>query len=446
LSDIFWIGLREGFQASVFVSAFLLCPELRKKSRLLVVVLFLGAVTGFFMGLRYLFGFKEFLKAEWWNLLRVSFDILVLYSGLVLLQSRRQWFVWPVFLLFFFFDMREFGFVLQDTVQMKSSYGPMVQGLVGFSIGLLPLGGLGVIRAKEALEEVFTLSGTMVLVGGFRLIFSGLGQLHKEGLIVFLQKGMERFLYPLVRTLQKLLLIPEHRYIEMPFQDLGRFLYSERVAMALVVLVLVIPPVALLLNIYISPEPVVRLPKKAMARLKVAAFRQQTLLGSLPGFVVFFFVVGILHAANFKTNPMYDPVPVPVFSTDGQIVLPLEGKLGKLTDKKLHKFVYYYGKKEIVFLVILRPDGTFGVALDQCEICQPAEWNKAAEGYAQRGEHLVCKYCMTPIAPATVNNPGGCNPIPVPFETLEDAVVIKVSDIVRVFEAAEKLEKKGTHL
>ncbi|RME63138.1 MAG: DUF2318 domain-containing protein, partial [Nitrospirae bacterium] len=243
-----------------------------------------------------------------------------------------------------------------------------------------------------------------------------------------------------------LLLIPEHRYIEVPLQELGRFLYSERMAMALVVLVLVVPPLSLVVNVYISPEPVVKLSKKAVARLKVASFRRQTLLGSLPGFVVFFFVVGLLHAANFQTNPMYDPVPVPVYASGSEIVLPIEGRLGKLTDKKLHKFVYYEGKKEIVFLVILRPDGTFGVALDQCEICQPAEWNKAAEGYAQRGDHIVCKYCMTPIPPSTVNNPGGCNPIPVPFQTKEDAVIIKVSDLVRVFDAAEKLQKKGTHL
>ncbi len=446
MTQSFLIGLREAFQLTLCLYALLLCPELRERALRVVVVVFLGTTAGLFMGLRYLFGYKELLRSELWDLLRVSFDILVLYSGLFLLSSRMRWWLWPLFFLLGFFDMREFGFFLQDAVQMKESPGPLLYGLGGLLVGFVPLVGVRFLRQREAINEVFTLSGTMILLGGVKLLSSGLGELHKVGIITFMQKGMERFLYPLVHTIQELLLVPEHRYIEVPFQGLGRFLYSERVAMAVVVLGLVLPPLGLLLNVYISPEPVVRLPKRALARLEVAAFRRQTLLASLPGFVVFLFVVGLVHAANFQTNPMYDPVPVPVYAQGAEIVIPIEGKLGRLTDKKLHKFVFYEGRKEIVFLVILKPDGTFGVALDQCEICRPAEWNKAAEGYAQRGEHIVCKYCMTPIALSTVNNPGGCNPIPVPFETRDDAVVIKVSELVRVFEAAEKLEKKGTHL
>lgn len=443
---MFLIGLREGIQVCLCLGVISLCPEIRKRWAHVFLVVFSGMLAGFFIGLGPLLGFREILKTEVWNLLRVSFDILVLYSGLLFFSYKRTWPLWGVFFFLFFFDMREFGFILQDTVQMKASYTVLFYSLGGFLIGLIPLAGFRYLWQKEMTKEVFTLPGTMILAGGLRLLFSGAGELHKEGLITFMQKGMERFLYPLIQTLQDLFLIPEHRYIEVPLQDLGRFFYSERMAMAIVVLVLVVPPLALLFNIYISPDPVVRLSKRAVARLKVATFRRKTLLGSIPGFMVFLFVVGLLHGANFQTNPLYDPVPVPVYAQGAEIVLPLEGKLGKLTDKKLHKFVYYQGKKEIVFLVILKPDGTFGVALDQCEICQPAEWNKAAEGYAQRGEHIVCKYCMTPIAPSTVNNPGGCNPIPVPFQAREDAVVIKVSELLRVFEAAEKLEKKGTHL
>ena len=93
----------------------------------------------------------------------------------------------------------------------------------------------------------------------------------------------------------------------------------------------------------------------------------------------------------------------------------------------------------------MKPDGTIGLALDECEICKPAEWNTSALGYAQRGEHLVCKYCMSPIAIPTVNEPGGCNPVPVPYAIDEDNIMLRLDDLVRVYDALKNLEKKGTH-
>jgi len=108
--------------------------------------------------------------------------------------------------------------------------------------------------------------------------------------------------------------------------------------------------------------------------------------------------------------------------------------------------VYYAGSKQVLFLAIMKPDGTVGIALDQCEICRPADWNKDARGYAQQGANLFCKYCVTPITTNSVNTPGGCNPIPVPFTIVESTIVIDRGELVSVFDKAEALERKGTHL
>ena len=77
---------------------------------------------------------------------------------------------------------------------------------------------------------------------------------------------------------------------------------------------------------------------------------------------------------------------------------------------------------------------------------RPADWNTDAKGYAQKGEHLICKYCMTPIATSTVNNPGGCNPIPIPFSVQDGSIVIKLADLTGIYDKTQALEKKGTHL
>jgi len=156
----------------------------------------------------------------------------------------------------------------------------------------------------------------------------------------------------------------------------------------------------------------------------------------------------MLHVSNLSVNPMFEPAPIPV-KAEGDppvIRLPLKDKMGDFTDGKLRKYVYFHGNREIVFLAILKPDGSVGVALDQCEICRPPGWNKKARGYAQRGSHLVCKYCMTPITVDTLNSPGGCNPIPLAFKLEDDRIMIGLSDLISTFDAAEKLEKKGSHL
>ncbi|MCK4912037.1 MAG: DUF2318 domain-containing protein, partial [Thermodesulfovibrionales bacterium] len=107
---------------------------------------------------------------------------------------------------------------------------------------------------------------------------------------------------------------------------------------------------------------------------------------------------------------------------------------------------YLYGREVIRFIAIMKPDGTVGVGLDECEICDPPKWNKKAQGYAQRGDHLVCKYCMTPIPTNTVNRPGGCNPIPLPFVLEDGRITIETGELIRIWRAAEKLDKKGSHL
>ncbi|RME66908.1 MAG: hypothetical protein D6778_04015, partial [Nitrospirae bacterium] len=91
MSDIFLIGLREAIQACFMVGVLSLCPDIRKRALIASVLVLSGALSGFFIGLGPLLGFGEVLKAEVWNLLRVTFDILVLYLGLVFFSYKKLW-------------------------------------------------------------------------------------------------------------------------------------------------------------------------------------------------------------------------------------------------------------------------------------------------------------------------------------------------------------------
>ena len=94
---------------------------------------------------------------------------------------------------------------------------------------------------------------------------------------------------------------------------------------------------------------------------------------------------------------------------------------------------------------LMKPDGSVKTCLDECEICEPAQWNRKARGYAQRGKNLVCKYCVTPIAIHSVGQPGGCNPVPFPSSHDADFLYVAVDEVVKAWRALEEMEKKGTH-
>ncbi|MEE9523831.1 MAG: DUF2318 domain-containing protein, partial [Thermodesulfovibrionales bacterium] len=227
------------------------------------------------------------------------------------------------------------------------------------------------------------------------------------------------------------------------------FMGGDRSALTITVLLFMAPPIFILVRLFAVPDPVVKdIEVKAHKRLKIAFFRKDLLLQSAPVIMALLVLIILIHSVNISLNPMYAPTPVPVRESeyDNQIRIPLSDKMGDLSDEKLRKYVYYYGNKAIIFIAILKPDGSMGVALDECEICRPAEWNKAAQGYSQRGKHLVCNYCMTPIPLPTIGNPGGCNPIPLPFSLIDDNIVIDADALIRLHKKVREMEKKGTHL
>lgn len=110
----------------------------------------------------------------------------------------------------------------------------------------------------------------------------------------------------------------------------------------------------------------------------------------------------------------------PVTAQQGMITLPLD----QVNDGKLHRYGYTTPDGiEMRFIVIHKGSGVYGVGLDACEIC-------GTVGYYQKGENVICLNCNVIINIPTIGFPGGCNPIPLPYEAKNNQLVILEQDLL----------------
>ncbi|MDH4162739.1 MAG: DUF2318 domain-containing protein [Nitrospirota bacterium] len=459
MSDSFYIALRESLQASFLVALVLFAPPARDDARSRRNAL-LGLVIGFLAGTAAgaIPAITRTLGThETWTFWRHGAETVLFYGSVALLAgtgSRSRALPPALFLplgfSLVFFEARTLGFIAHDLGAMTGRIGTsFAWGAAGLAAGALPLLLIRSRVRRLPFERTFSPASLLMSLGALQLWMGGLGELGGESVMVPLQRGLQLFFNEFMKSVQSALLITEHPFLEVTLSGLAEYLGSDRSALTVTVLFLMIPPVYILVTIFARPDPqVTGIAGSAHRRQAVAGFRRDLTLESAPVLTAFIVLVVMLHAVNVSMNPLYDPEPVPVREADegGVIKIPLSGKSGDLTDKKLRKFVYYEGTKQVLFIAIMKADNTVGVALDQCEICRPADWNKDAKGYAQKGENLICKYCVTPIATNTVNTPGGCNPIPVPFKITDGSIVLNKNLLVSTFDKAEALEKGGTHL
>lgn len=105
-------------------------------------------------------------------------------------------------------------------------------------------------------------------------------------------------------------------------------------------------------------------------------------------------------------------------SDNGTVHIPL----GEISDANLHIYSVDAAGTSLRFLVIRKPNGSWGTALDACLICGTA-------GYRQDGSNVVCRNCASAIYIPTIGEAGGCNPVGVPSHTDNGALVIDVSSL-----------------
>jgi high-affinity iron transporter len=136
-------------------------------------------------------------------------------------------------------------------------------------------------------------------------------------------------------------------------------------------------------------------------------------------------IVGLTADFLYTRAQAAPPDATPVTAVHGQVRLPLAG----LADNNLHFYQLDSDSLSIRFLVIRKPGGEYGTALDACQICGPV-------GYRQDGANVICIHCDAAIYIPSIGDSGGCNPIGFPSRIENGELVIEV---------AAMLEATGVH-
>jgi FTR1 family protein len=113
----------------------------------------------------------------------------------------------------------------------------------------------------------------------------------------------------------------------------------------------------------------------------------------------------------------------PVTLVGEQVTVPAS----QIADDKLHRYGVHVDdgqghSPEVRFLLYKKPDGKIVSVADACSICGPVGFYIGSQG-------ITCKMCASPLNPASMGQPGGCNPIPLPSTQANGQIAIAASDL-----------------
>ena len=278
-------------------------------------------------------------------------------------------------------------------------------------------------KSRLDLQKYFNNRTTMVFLASFCFMTGGSNEFSDASIIVFLQKGSYAILISMFSAFKDTVFSQGGTMPAMVINAVITFLSSERFAMAITAVILFVPPVYVFVTLLLQPEPSTeKVEIKAEKRKILAIHTDELIRKGTPILLALLINIVLLHAANLAMTPSHDPEPAPLVIEGDTVRIPVKSALDDLSDGKLRKYSIRLDGSTYRFIVMKRPDGTIITALDACEICPP--W-----GYLQRGKHLICKYCGTPIPVDSLGITGGCNPIPVESTVKKGTVQIKTSDI-----------------
>ncbi len=113
----------------------------------------------------------------------------------------------------------------------------------------------------------------------------------------------------------------------------------------------------------------------------------------------------------------------PVTLVGDQVTVPV----ADIADDKLHRYGVHVddgkgGTPEIRFLLFKKPDGNIVAVGDACSICGPVGFYMGEQG-------ITCKMCASPLVPASMGQPGGCNPLPLASTNTNGQITIAAADL-----------------
>ncbi|TDX48945.1 DUF2318 domain-containing protein [Orenia marismortui] len=155
---------------------------------------------------------------------------------------------------------------------------------------------------------------------------------------------------------------------------------------------------------------------------KIKAEFKNKIFWSKTGVAVLLFCILLLGINYIYANQEIELVPaIATEPVNGQFII----SKAVLEDEKIHRYSYETESGILIkFFLIKKTEDAYGVVYDACEICGVA-------GYYQREDEIVCKRCDVVMNKMTINFPGGCNPIPLPYGVDKDNIRINLKELLQ---------------
>jgi FTR1 family protein len=311
-----------------------------------------------------------------------------------------------LFLLVFLLVLRE-GVETVLILSAVSLNSTELLSFIGTSLGILVAVVFGVLfirgSVKINLQRFFRVTTVILYFVTFQLVVSGLHELSENGVLPSSTAEM-RYIGPIVRN------------------DL--FFFVTMLALT---------------GLMILMEQRRRVPEvlpadASPADKRRAAWSQRREKMWMTGVVVTSFVFIFLSSAEFiyakSTTALSETNPVTLVGD--QVTVPAS----QINDDKLHRFGVHVDdgnghSPEVRFLLFKKPNGTIVSVADACQICGPVGFYIGSQG-------ITCKMCASPLNPASMGEPGGCNPIPLKSTQVNGQIIIAAADLKALAPRFEK--------
>lgn len=318
---------------------------------------------------------------------------------------------------------------------------PLQGGLLSLPRLVLPVAGVitgwfGCLLERRLLRKI-TLTPASFLLAQTSLLLLISSHMPRLDLFAPLAMKVMKFIHDFVHQFFESMLIPDHPFFRLDVWDYIGLLFSNEVGFWGGLLIWFVPPLALLLSFWRERLPSVAHVRQGAERrrLVASAMRERRWRLLIPWLSVLFLALAVYRSST-PVVEYWDPKPIPVTAAaNREIFIPMKGEEYDLGDGKLHKFLLREGKAEARFFVLMKESGKLAVTLDACSICQP-------EGYGQSEGTVVCYYCKTLIPLETVGEPGGCNPVPVPFSETGAGVRLSAATLLNAWSETVQSTKK----
>jgi len=259
-------------------------------------------------------------------------------------------------------------------------------------VGLAVVFGVMFVKGSVRIDlpKFFKVTTVILIFVAFQLVVSGLHELSESGVLPASKRSMA-LIGPIVRN--------------------DAFFFVTILALAAL----------MVLFEYRRRQPAAAAETRAEERKQEWRARRERMWMTAVYSSSFLFIVMITAQFIYaKSQDALSPA-TEVALVDGRASVPL----AQVSDGELHRFATTIDGARVRFLLYQRPDGKVVALADACEIC-------GSVGFYQNPEGIICKNCAAPIAPMSMGQPGGCNPIPLKSSVAGDALVIERAELAGV--------------